>query len=107
VPPEAAPLVAMMLEALAHLQDFDGFERLAGVAEGLDLPWRERRELMAGIYLRRGFLESAADEWIAVVEQDGPDVRALSGLSQVAALRGFDEDADLLRREAAELQSAT
>ena len=28
------------------------------------LPPRERRELLASMYLRRGFLESAADEWI-------------------------------------------
>jgi tetratricopeptide (TPR) repeat protein len=106
VPASAAPLVATMLEALARLEDFDGFERLAGIAEELALPWRERRELMAQVYLRRGFLESAADEWITVVERDGPDQRALGGLSRVAALRGFDEDAELLRREADALVSA-
>ena len=30
---------------------FEAFERLAGVVERLDLPWRERRELLAGVYL--------------------------------------------------------
>jgi hypothetical protein len=41
-----------------------------------------------------------------VVEREGPDVRALHGLSTVATLRGFDEDAEVLRREAEQLGSA-
>jgi len=100
VPAEAAPLVTVMLEALARLEDFDGFERLAGVAESLALPWRERRELLAGVYLRRGFLDSAAGEWIQAVQQHGPDARALQGLARIADARGLHEDAELLRTEA-------
>lgn len=103
VPAEAAPLLAVMLEALARLEDFDGFERLAFVVEGLALPWRERRELMAGVYLRRGFVDLAADEWIAAVEREGPDKRAMLGLAQVAELRGMDEDAAVFRAEAEKL----
>jgi hypothetical protein len=95
-----------MLEALARLEDFDGFERLAGVAEALDLPWRERRELLAGVYLRRGFLDSAAAEWIAAVEAEGPDARAMHGLARIADARGFAEDAAVFRAEAAELEGA-
>jgi hypothetical protein len=106
VPAEGAPLLAVMLEALARLEDFDGFERLAAVAEALDLPWRERRELLAGVYLRRGFLDSAAGEWIAVVEAEGPDARAMTGLARIADARGFAEDAAVFRAEAAELEGA-
>ncbi len=95
-----------MLEALARLEDFDGFERLAGVVELLDLPWREQRELLAGVYLRRGFLESAADEWIGVVERLGaPDERALLGMALLAEAQGLHDDARTLRDEAATLAS--
>lgn len=106
VPSAAAPLVATMLDALARLEDFDGFERLAGVAEALALPWRERRELMATVYLRRGFADSAAGEWMAVVERDGADERALRGLAGVADARGLAEDAAVLRAEAQSLSGA-
>jgi glycosyltransferase involved in cell wall biosynthesis len=100
VPGDAAPLVAMMLEALARIQEFDAFERLVSVAEALAVGWRERRELLAGVYLRRGFLESAADEWISVVQRTGADLRALTGLAKVAEMRGFEDDAQLFRQEA-------
>ena len=53
-------------------------------SSGWASPARERRELLAAMYLRRGFLESAADEWIAAVQEDGADARALFGLAQVA-----------------------
>ncbi|HMJ37911.1 MAG TPA: glycosyltransferase [Baekduia sp.] len=106
VPATAAPLVATMLEALARLEDFDGFERLAVVVESLALPWREQREVMATVYLRRGFHESAAREWIGVVERQGPDERAMLGLAQLAELQGLDDDARLMRDEAATLRAA-
>jgi tetratricopeptide (TPR) repeat protein len=106
IPGTAGPVAAVMLEALARLEDFDGFERLASAAEGLDLPWRERRELLAGVYLRRGFLDSAAAEWIGVVEREGPDERALLGMALVADARGLSEDAEVFRAEARELEAA-
>jgi glycosyltransferase involved in cell wall biosynthesis/thioredoxin-like negative regulator of GroEL len=104
VPADAAPLLAVMLEALARLEDFDGFERLAGVVDRLDLPWREHRELMAVVYYRRGFLDSAAREWFAVVERlGGPDERALLGMAALADAQGLPDDAELLRAEAVAL----
>jgi hypothetical protein len=107
VPAEAARLVTVMLEALARLEAFDAFERLAGVVEQLDLPWREQRELLAGVYYRRGFLESAAREWLGVVERlGGPDERALLGLALLAEAQGLHEDATTLRDEAATLAAA-
>jgi tetratricopeptide (TPR) repeat protein len=106
VPATAAPLVGTMLEALARLEDFDGFERLAAVVESLALPWREQRELLASVYLRRGFNESAAREWIGVVERQGPDERSMLGLAQLAELQGLHDDAQLMRDEAATLRAA-
>ncbi|WP_445147973.1 tetratricopeptide repeat-containing glycosyltransferase family 2 protein [Baekduia sp. Peel2402] len=108
VPADAAPLVAVMLEALARLERFDEFEALAGVVERLDLPWREQRELLAGVYLRRGFLESAAREWFGVAEKLGaPDARVLLGLAHLAEADGLHDDAQLMRDEAASLAGAT
>lgn len=106
VPADGAALLAVMLEALARLEDFDGFARLAAVVEALDLPWRERRELLAGVYLRRGFLDSAAAEWIAAVEAEGPDARAMHGLARIADARGLAQDAAVFRAEAAQLEGA-
>ena len=69
------------------------------------LPERQRRELLATIYLRRGFLESAADEWIAVATTQ-PDASAMLGLAQVALARGFDQDAIAFSAEAVALEPA-
>lgn len=103
VPAEAAVLATVMLQALARIEAFDEFERLAITLDGLDLPWRERRELLAGVFLARGFLESAADTWIAVIEREGPDRRALLGLAEVAERRELPADAALMREEADKL----
>lgn len=100
VPAAAAPLAATMLDALARLERFDAFERLAEALDRGTTPWRETRELLAGVYLRRGFLTSAADEWIAVVQRTGADRPALEGLAEVARRQGLDDDAALLAAEA-------
>jgi tetratricopeptide (TPR) repeat protein len=101
------PAVAAMLEALLGVEAFEAFERLLPALDAIGLPARERRELLAAIYLRRGFLESAADEWIAACEEaGGPDAAALGGLAQVAAARGLEEDARLLAAEAEKLASS-
>jgi tetratricopeptide (TPR) repeat protein len=100
VPSTGAALTLTMLEALLRLEAFELFGTLLPVAEALALPSRDRHELLARMYLRRGFLESAGDEWIAAVQEDGPDAAALGGLAEVAAARGLDEDAELLAQEA-------
>jgi tetratricopeptide (TPR) repeat protein len=104
LPAEAAAPALVMLEALARVEAFDAFEALAGRYETVDLAARDRREALAGLYLRRGFLESAADEWIAACEDDGVDAAALLGLAQVAWARGLDEEAVVFAQEARELE---
>ncbi|MEA2395737.1 MAG: hypothetical protein QOJ82_3628, partial [Solirubrobacteraceae bacterium] len=49
------------------------------------------------------YLESAADEWIAVVQDLGADAPALTGLALVAAARELPEDALAFAREARDL----
>lgn len=88
---QAVPLLEVMLEALLRVRDFKGFEVLLGALERTPLGHRERRELLADMYLRRGFVASAAEQWMAVCEQE-PDVRALLGLARVAAARGMPRE---------------
>jgi cytochrome c-type biogenesis protein CcmH/NrfG len=87
-----------MLEALLRVHDFEAFETLLGVLQRTPVTQRERHELLAEMYARRGFVASAAQEWMAVCRQK-PDARALLGLARIAAARG-------MRREASELATA-
>ena len=91
--PAASDLAITMLSALARMERFEAFEVLVGVFERLGLPWRQRRELLAQLYLRRGFLQSAAEEWMRAIDRSGPDADALRGLAVVASEMGMDEDA--------------
>lgn len=87
-----APLLGVILESLLSSHDFTAFERLLVVLERSALPRREQQELLAAMYLRHGFLQSAAREWMAVCEHK-PDARALVGLAQVATAHGLPDDA--------------
>jgi glycosyltransferase involved in cell wall biosynthesis len=87
-PPAAAvPLLSRMLESLLRVRDFENFEKLVPLLNMTPLAERERHELLAQMYLRRGFLRSAGREWMAVCERQ-PDVRALVGLAHVALANG-------------------
>jgi tetratricopeptide (TPR) repeat protein len=100
---ESGRPAAVALEALLRVQEIDAFAVLLPVFEHVAMAPRERRELLARMYFHQGFLESAADEWIAVCGA-GPDARALVGLAQVALARGFDEDALVFAEEAVALE---
>ncbi|HWT93797.1 MAG TPA: glycosyltransferase, partial [Solirubrobacteraceae bacterium] len=92
------------LEALLRVEQFDAFGALlplAGTLVGIDV--RDLREQLAQMYLRRGFLDSAADEWAAVCQESGPDARALTGLARVAAAHGNADDARDFAEAATEL----
>ncbi len=105
--PALAESLATMLEALLRVQEFEAFEALLPALAATGLPGRRRHDLLAEIYLRRGFLDSAADEWIAAVDEDGPDPAALTGLARVAAARGLTEDAEIFEQGARELASSS
>jgi glycosyltransferase involved in cell wall biosynthesis len=92
LPPTALATAATALEALLRVKAFVAFGQLATVAEKLSIPVADRRDVLASIYLRRGFLDSAAEEWMTSV-QEQPSARALVGLAQVAYARSLAEDA--------------
>jgi tetratricopeptide (TPR) repeat protein len=100
LPAAATPLLASFLEALLRIAHVDAFACLVPLLDLVEIPWRERRELLASMYLRRGFLDSAADEWIAVCREAGPDAGALVGLAQTALARGLAEEARTFAEEA-------
>jgi tetratricopeptide (TPR) repeat protein len=99
LPGAAATTALTACEALLRVLDFEAFGILHSLVERLDIDPRERREAIAQIYLQRGFLESAAEEWLEAA-QSGPDARAYVGLAQVALARGLRDDALTLGREA-------
>jgi tetratricopeptide (TPR) repeat protein len=100
LPRESGTMLAMSLEALLRVQEVDAFGLLVPLVDRVGLPARERRELLASMYMRRGYLESAADEWIAAIDELGPDAPALTGLALVAAAREMPDDAIVFAREA-------
>jgi tetratricopeptide (TPR) repeat protein len=102
----ATPLLGVILETLLRAHDFDAFEKLTGLLERSALPARERRELLASMYLTHGFLASAAQEWMAVCESR-PDARALLGLARVAAAHGQCEEAAVFAAEALKLDPSS
>lgn len=103
LPGESAQMLVMALEALLRVCEVDAFGLLVPLIDRVGLSPRDRRELLASMYMRRGYLESAADEWIAVIHELGPDAPALTGLALVAAAREMADDALVFAREAREL----
>jgi glycosyltransferase involved in cell wall biosynthesis len=101
VPADGVPALVVAFEALLRVEEFDAVAPVLAAIEHSALPVRARRELLANVYLRRGFLESAGDEWMAAVnEGSAPDADAFVGLAQVAWGLGAYEDAIVFAREA-------
>lgn len=105
--PAVVDPLATMLEALLRVEEFDAFEGLLPALVATGLPARRRHSILAEIYFRRGFLDSAADEWATSCEEEGPDAEALAGLARIAATRGLTEDAELFEKGAEELASSS
>jgi glycosyltransferase involved in cell wall biosynthesis/Tfp pilus assembly protein PilF len=97
-------LLLVVMEALLRVADVDPFVAVLPLAERLPLAARDRRERLAQMYFRRGFVDSAADEWAAACEIDGPDAAALAGLAAVAVVRDQPADAELFASTALELE---
>jgi GT2 family glycosyltransferase/glycosyltransferase involved in cell wall biosynthesis/tetratricopeptide (TPR) repeat protein len=105
LPPDALAPAATLLEVLLKLEEFGAFETLHGLYSRIDVPASTRSELLAAIYFRRGFLDSAADEWIASLQAE-PAAGALVGLAHVAVAKGMPEDAVTFCDEALQLEPA-
>ena len=94
------------LEALLRVQDIAAFSKLlVRVYERIDVDPAHRREALARVYFIRGFLDSAAEEWIEAY-RSSPSAGALVGLAQVAVARGMVEEAHHFAHEAVALDPA-
>ena len=102
LPVAATPLLGVILETLLRSHDFELFEALLPLLENSGLPRREQRETLAIMYLRYGFLASAAKEWMAICSEQA-DARALVGLARVAAAHAQPEEAATFATEALKL----
>ncbi len=98
----AAGTLGAILETFLRNRSFDEFELLLPALERSELPTRERRQLLGEIYLRHGFLVSAAKEWMAVCAQE-PDADALVGLARVAMIQDQPQDVRVFATAALEL----
>ncbi|HWE09062.1 MAG TPA: glycosyltransferase [Solirubrobacteraceae bacterium] len=106
LPIAGVPILAVILETLLSAGDAQRFNALLPALLSSKLDRREQRELLAGMFLSRGLLALAAQEWMAVCEQR-PDARALLGLAQVARRNGMPEDAANFASGALELDPAS
>ena len=95
----AGEVVLTVLEALLRVHEFESFEAVLGLLDRVAFDPRDRRERLARLYLRRGFLASAAEEWLAVAAE-GADADALLGLAQVSFAVGEPGEALALARDA-------
>lgn len=105
LPGACAATAETALEALLRVQELAAFETCLAVYERVAVDPRARRHALAGIYFRRGFLDSAAEEWLALA-REAPDPACLIGLAQVAYARGLEEEALDLVEEALERDPA-
>ncbi|MDQ8045004.1 MAG: glycosyltransferase [Solirubrobacteraceae bacterium] len=100
----AVDSITPMMDGLLRLGAADAFADLVGVLSTTGIGRRTEHEVLATLLLRRGLPEMAGDEWIAAVEESGPDSAAFAGLAECARLRGMDEDARNLASAALELE---
>ena len=103
LPATCAPTALQALEALLRVQELERFGELHELFGLTEIDERTRHEALARMYLRRGFLESAADEWIQVASEL-PDADALIGLAQVALAQGLPDDARVFAAKALDLE---
>jgi tetratricopeptide (TPR) repeat protein len=103
LPADTIAGAATMLGALLRVQEFEAFESLHRLYATIDVEPAARAQLLAAIYFRRGYLDSAADEWIASVQAE-PNAPALVGLAQVAIAKGLPDEAVAFLDDALELE---
>jgi tetratricopeptide (TPR) repeat protein len=92
LPAAAGGTLLTVLEALLRVHDFEAFETAHALWQRVALPEVERREALGRVYFRRGFVESAAEEWLEAARTE-PTPGVLLGLAQLAYTQGLEGDA--------------
>ncbi|MDO9353739.1 MAG: glycosyltransferase [Solirubrobacteraceae bacterium] len=93
-----------ILDALLRLAAGDAFADLLELLPDTGIDRRTQHEVVGTLLLRRGLSELAAEEWIAAVNESGPDAAAYAGLAEAARLQGLEDDARTLAAEALDLE---
>lgn len=88
-----------VLGALLRLGAADAFADLVDVLGATGVEQRTQREILATIFLSHQQTDLAAEQWIAAVQESGPDAEAYAGLADVARLQGMPDDAETMARE--------
>ncbi len=96
--------ITPLMDPVLRLGAADAFAELVALLGDTGLHRRTQHEILATVLLVRGLPELAADEWIAAVEETGPDAAAYAGLAEVARLQGLEDDARTLAQEALTLE---
>jgi GT2 family glycosyltransferase/thioredoxin-like negative regulator of GroEL len=89
LPPASLEPALRVLDRLLQAQAFTAFEAALPVFELVDADPAERSARLARLYLLRGFVDSAEDEW----RRRDLDASGLVGLAQVALVRRQPDDA--------------
>lgn len=100
-PGKEKEVVFDLLGKLLELREFEKFARALALAEMV--PERERHLRLGKLYFRHGFKDSAAEELLAALGAGVQDAEALAMLGEIAAERGFDEEAAVFYRHALQL----
>lgn len=93
-----------VLERLLILKEFDVFGCALRLLTVFGVPDEERNLRLGKIYGRHGYRESAAEELLKALESGSYDGEACALLAEIAAERGFHEEAADFWRRALELQ---
>lgn len=102
VPLTEAQALSTLLDELLAEQRFAAFETVLRAWDAVALDTGDRDEILARIYLGRGFVDSAAELWSRAWE-DRQDSRAVVGFARIHARQGDAEAARELAGEALEL----
>jgi tetratricopeptide (TPR) repeat protein len=103
LPGDTLAPAATLLVALLKVEELEAVQNHYALYQSIDVPASTRSELLAAIYFRRGYLDSAAEEWIASLQAE-PAPGALVGLAHVAVAKGMPEDALTFCDEALQLE---
>jgi glycosyltransferase involved in cell wall biosynthesis/thioredoxin-like negative regulator of GroEL len=93
-----------LLDSLLRLGAADAFADLLSLLPETGVDHRTQHEIVGTLFLRRGLAELAAEEWIAAINETGPDAAAYAGLAEAARLQGLLDDAKTLAAEALNLE---
>ncbi|MFN8224889.1 MAG: glycosyltransferase [Gaiellales bacterium] len=102
IPIDVTPALSTLLDELLAAQRFAAFEVVLRAWEASALETGDRDDILARIYLGRGFVDSAAELW-ARAWDDRKDTRAVVGFARIHARQGDNEAARELAAEALEL----